>query len=35
MDESELNELKRRELESIKKGTRFLFTPVFYAVSRK
>ena len=35
MDESELNELKGREYESIKEGARFLFTPVFYAVSKK
>ena len=35
MDERERGELKRNEYESITKGTRFLFTPVFYAISRK
>ncbi len=35
MNTAELNELKRREFDSIKAGTRFLFTPVFYAIGRK
>jgi len=35
MDEHELNELKEKEYESIQEGTRFLFTPVFYAVAHK
>ncbi len=35
MDENEIKEIKKRELASIQEGTRFLFTPVFYAVSRK
>lgn len=35
MDNAELNELKKSELDSIKAGNRFLFTPVFYAISRK
>lgn len=35
MSDTELNEFKRSEFDSIKAGTRFLFTPVFYAISRK
>lgn len=35
MDEDEREDLKKKEYESITKGTRFLFTPVFYAISRK
>lgn len=35
MSNEEREELKRRESESIKAGTRFLFTPVFYALARK
>jgi SAM-dependent methyltransferase len=31
----ELSKLKSRELETIKAGARFLFTPVFYAVAEK
>lgn len=35
IDSKELNELKRKELDSIRGKTRLLFTPVFYALSRK
>jgi SAM-dependent methyltransferase len=35
MDSKELSELKKRELDSIREKTRFLFTPVFYALSKK
>lgn len=35
MDEVQQEEIKRREFESIGEGTRFLFTPVFYAISKK
>lgn len=35
MDERELARLKELELASIEKGSRFLFTPVFYAVAKK
>jgi ubiquinone/menaquinone biosynthesis C-methylase UbiE len=35
MNTTEQNELKRKEFDSIKAGTRFLFTPIFYAIARK
>ena len=35
MNSKELGELKARELDSIRENTRFLFTPVFYALSKK
>jgi ubiquinone/menaquinone biosynthesis C-methylase UbiE len=35
MSKEELGELKRKESESIRAGTRFLFTPVFFALARK
>jgi hypothetical protein len=35
MDERRIEQLKELEFTSIKKGTRFLFTPVFYAVAKK
>jgi ubiquinone/menaquinone biosynthesis C-methylase UbiE len=35
MDEAELDRLKKNELESIKAKSRFLFTPVFYAIAQK
>ncbi|UCG68331.1 MAG: methyltransferase domain-containing protein [Thermoplasmata archaeon] len=35
MDSKELNILKKRELNSIQGKNRFLFTPVFYALSKK
>lgn len=35
MDEVQREKIKRSEFESIMRGTRFLFTPVFYAISKK
>ncbi|UCE37563.1 MAG: class I SAM-dependent methyltransferase [Thermoplasmata archaeon] len=35
MDPGKMDDLKKSEFESISSGTRFLFTPVFYAIARK